>query len=183
MCNRYKSKLQACQIRDLMTADLTVMQEAESLQPKADVRISTEALLVFEYGGRWVMGTGFWGIKIGAKQRFNARSETIATTWPWKDWQRCWLPATSWIEYPEIEGKSIATEVQLPGGEPFLLAGVCGMVGEVRRFSMQTQDSPANLLELGTRMPMPYQLDAVGQAAPQQINERMVFDAEWRSPQ
>ena len=170
MCNRFKPKLQARQIRDLMTMDLTVLQEAEMLELREDQRPSQEALLIFERNGLPVLGTGFWGFpkapRMGKGLVINARSERIASSPFWRDTVRCWLPATSWIEYVQEDGRNMAQEVALPDGSPFLIAGACGLHDGVRRMAMCMQNAPPRLAYLCDRLPLPFALDAIGMQEP-----------------
>lgn len=177
MCNRFKSKLQAAQIRELMAADLQVLPEAETFTPREDVRPSQETLVLWERAGELVLGTAFWGFPklphMGKGLVINARCERIDSSPFWRDTMRCWLPATSWIEYVVQEGRNVPQEVALPGGEPFLIAGVCGLRDGTRRMAMQMQDAPARLAYLCDRLPLPYGFDAIVTQQPTQIMERV----------
>lgn len=61
-------------------------------------------------------------------------------------------------------------------GEPFLLAGVCGERDGKFRMSMTMTETPESLpaIRAGhTRMPLAFAVDAVGQADPRPIHERI----------
>jgi putative SOS response-associated peptidase YedK len=180
MCNRFKSKLQAAQIRDLMTTDIVVLPEAVTCSPRADVRPSQETLTIWEQGGALVLGTSFWGFpklpQMGKGLVINARSERVDSSPFWRDAIRCWLPATSWIEYETINGRNVPREVALPDGAPFLIAGVCGIRDGLRRMAMCMQDAPTQLAYLCERLPLPYPFSTIGMREPRQIIGDMVVN-------
>ena len=182
MCNRFKSKIQSIQISNLMRHDFTILQEAQTFEQREDQRPSQEALLFFERDGLVVLGTGFWGFPkepwMGKGIVINARRERIGTSPFWRDSVPCWLPVTSWIEILVVDNKNVPQEVSLPGGEPFLLAGVCAMRGNSRRWSMQMQDAPSPLTYLCDRLPLAYGFDAIGTPNPVQLMDRMVVAPE-----
>lgn len=185
MCNRFKSKLQAAQIRDLMSHDLTVLNEADVWEPAADQRPSQETLAIFARDHRLVLGTVFWGFKklpgMGSGLVINARSERVDSSPFWRDTIACWLPVTSWIEYLQEGKRNVPHEVALPDGTPFLLAAVCGIRDGMRRMAMCMQDAPPTLAYLCNRLPLAYELSAAlgsegAQGLPQsaQIIDQMV---------
>jgi putative SOS response-associated peptidase YedK len=177
MCNRFTSKLQAAQIRELMTADLQVLPEAETFTPRQDVRPSQETLVLWERAGEFVLGTAFWGFQklphMGKGLVINARIERIDSSPFWCDTVRCYLPATAWIEYVQQDGRNVPQEVALPDGSPFLIAAVCGQRDGLRRMAMCMQDAPSRLAYLCDRLPLPYGWDALGSSQPRQIIDRM----------
>lgn len=83
MCNRFKTKTQLAEIRALAHS-VVVLQEAETYEPREDVRPSTEALTIWQRDGEAVLGTSFWGYPkpptMGKGLLLNARSEGLATT-------------------------------------------------------------------------------------------------------
>lgn len=86
----------------------------------------------------------------------------------------CWLVASSWIEYPEVDGKPVRTELALPDRSPFLLAGVCETRPTGRQMAMQMQEPPPRPVHIGERLPLPYGFDVLGSQQPVQIMEQMV---------
>ena len=180
MCNRFTSKLHVAQIRDLMTSEVIVFPEAVGWSAREDVRPSTETLTIWERDGALVLGTSFWGFpklpQMGKGLVINARSERVATSPFWRETIRCWLPATSWIEYEAINGRNVLREVALPNGAPFLIAGVCGMREGRRCMAMCMQDAPMQLAYLCDRLPLPYAFSAIGMHEPRQIIEDMVVN-------
>jgi putative SOS response-associated peptidase YedK len=181
MCNRFKLKLQAAMIRDLMSTDVTVLPEAEHFSPHDDVRPSTETLAIWEQDGAVVLGTVFWGFhklpSMGKGLVINARSERLDSSPFWRDTVRCWLPATAWIEYVVEDRRTVPREVALADGSPFLIAGVCGVRAGVRRMAMCMQDAPAPLAYLCDRLPLPYAFSAIAAREPRQLIGQMVVHA------
>lgn len=175
MCNRFKSKLQAMQIRDLMTQDITLLDDAQSWEPFPHQAPSLPALVIFQRAGDHVMGTATWGFPKDPNQgkglHINARIESLDTKWRYTT--PCYLPVTSWTEYVEENGKNIHHEIGLPGEEPFLVAGICAMREGRRLMAMVMHNAPPSLIYLCTRLPIPYALDAVGIANPVSILDQM----------
>jgi hypothetical protein len=87
----------------------------------------------------------------------------------WRGLRFCWMPATAWLECPRPK---TWFRMALPGGEPFLLAGVCGQRDGKFRMSMTMQDAPAHLAGVHDRAPMAFTVGAVGHADPQPILDR-----------
>jgi putative SOS response-associated peptidase YedK len=177
MCNRFKSKTQLAEIRALGESINEVLQEALVYEPQDDIRPSDESLVIWERDGGLVLGTAFWGFAklpgMGKGLVINARSERVSSSAFWRDTTRCWLPATSWIEYLTGSGRNVPQEICLPDRSPFLLMGVCGMRDGARRMAMQMQDAPERFAHLCDRLPIPYGFEALSEKHPRQIMAQM----------
>jgi putative SOS response-associated peptidase YedK len=177
MCNRFKSKIQLAEIRVLGNAIKRVLHEAEVYEQREDIRPSDETLVIWERDGELVLGTAFWGFAklpgMGKGLVINARSERVSTSSFWRDTTRCWLPATSWVEYIKEGGRNVPQEVCLPDRSPFLIAGVCGIRDGSHRMAMQMQDAPERFAYLCDRLPIPYGFDGLREKHPKQIMAQM----------
>ena len=96
----------------------------------------------------------------------------LAKTWLASGLQFCWMPATAWLECP-----SPKTWIRMHlSGEPFLLAGICGVADGKFRMAMTMTETPEGLSAIRaghTRMPLAFGVDAVGQEAPRPLHERI----------
>ncbi len=96
----------------------------------------------------------------------------------WRGLQFCWLPVTAWLECPQPK---TWIRMALSHGEPFLLAGVCGERDGRFRMSMTMTETPESLPAIRsghTRMPLAFDVSAIGEEDPQPIHGQIeVTDA------
>lgn len=155
--------------------DLRLLEDAETWERFLHQAPSLAALVIFERDGEHVMGTAKWGFPKDPNQgkglHINARIELLDTKWRYTS--PCYLPVTSWTEYVEEGGKNIHHAICLPNEEPFLLAGIYAMREGRRLMAMVMHEAPPSLAYLCTRLPIPYQLDAVGQTNPVPILDQL----------
>lgn len=196
MCNRYEiGDHTANNILIRIDRLSRATDEALAWEPPAHVAPNSTSLCAVEQDGEWVLRTASWGFKHPRHGTpvFNTRTDSApadlvppsfrheAPPRPLNIWQglrRCWIPATAWLECPQPKTKTTAA-VWLRmglGGDPFLLAGVCGERDGKFRMSMLMTEVPESLpaIRAGhTRMPLAFDLDALGQSDPQPIHERV----------
>lgn len=194
MCNRFENELPVSAYAERITYPIAIRDDARSWEPKAHHAITDNCLTIWDVDGTWTLGTAKWTF-IHPKHRtptFNTRTdaspkEVIPAAYRheappipnpmWVGVRSCWIPATSWLECPQAKkGKTAAIwyRMHLPGGEPFLMAGVCATRDSSFRMSLMMTESPAHIMPVYDRSPLVFGLDAIGQTEPKPIVDRIV---------
>lgn len=95
------------------------------------------------------------------RKAFNARAETIDTIPTFKEafrWRRCLVPATSFFEFPTIDGRKILHRVSAADGGTLMFAGVWDRCtrgdDEVYSYSIVTTEPVDGLRWLHHRFPV-----------------------------
>lgn len=160
MCGRYGLALSEEELRELFEgADLP-----EGYQPRFNIAPTQDALVARAAAAGPELVWARWGlipygedaVRAGARH-INARSETAAARWPFRDAfarRRCLVPASGFYEWRASAGGKLPYWIQAAG--PLTLAGLweAGRGGDPPSFTILTRDAPAGLAHIHDRVPV-----------------------------